>query len=148
MPSSAPTVSKAAGRAAHGRPEAWEVEGPGPIPAARALETGDHGRLHPGRVSARPPAQTGRGGKRGSGTVAPACLPWLPPDACVAGLSGLASLPLDQPLSGFSDSRAAWEAPRSLPPSGSAGEEETWLPPGDNARENLGSTSRRGREPG
>lgn len=30
-------------------------------------------------------AQTGRGGKRGSGTVAPACLPWLPPDACVAG---------------------------------------------------------------
>lgn len=26
-------------------------------------------------------------------------------------------------------------------------EEETWLPPGDNARENLGSTSRRGRKP-
>lgn len=39
------------------------------------------------------PAQTCRGGKRGSGTVAPACLPWLPPDACVAGLSGPASLP-------------------------------------------------------
>lgn len=34
-------------------------------------------------------------------------------------------------------------APRPRPPSGSAGEEETWLPPGDNARENLGSTSRR-----
>lgn len=63
------------------------------------------------------------------------------------GLSGPASL-LDHPLSGFSDSRTAWEAPLSLPPSGSAGEEETWLPPGDNARENLGSTSRRGREPG
>lgn len=59
MPSSAPTVSKEAGRAAHGRPEAWEVEGPGSIPAARALETGDHGRLHPGRVSARPPRSNG-----------------------------------------------------------------------------------------
>lgn len=59
MPSSAPTVSKAAGRAAQGRPEAWEVEGPGPIPGARALETGDHGRLHPGRVSARPPRSNG-----------------------------------------------------------------------------------------
>lgn len=42
---------------------------------------------------------------------------------------------------------SAW-APRPRPPSGSAGEEETWLPPGDNARENLDSTSRRGREPG
>lgn len=79
MPSSAPTVSKAAGRAAQGRPEAWEVEGSGlwrpVITAASTPAVSRHGL----------PAQTGRGGKRGSGTVSPACLPWRPPDACVAG---------------------------------------------------------------
>lgn len=37
MPSNAPTVSKAAGRAAPGRPEAWEFEGPRLLPAAGAV---------------------------------------------------------------------------------------------------------------
>lgn len=52
------------------------------------------------------------------------------PAARESGLSRPAILPLDGPPAGSSDPRAAWEAPRSLPPSGSAGEEETWLPPG------------------
>lgn len=85
MPSSAPTVSKAAGRAAQGRPEAWEFEGPRLLPAARAVEASGHGRRHPAASAHGLPTQSGRGGRRGSGTVAPVCVEWLPPETCVAG---------------------------------------------------------------
>lgn len=59
MPSSAPTVSKAAGRAAQGRPEAWEFEGT--PPAARSPGCGGQWSRPPppGRVCARPPYSRG-----------------------------------------------------------------------------------------
>lgn len=80
MPSSAPTVSKRAGRAAQGRPEAWEFEGPRLLPVARAVEASGHVRRHPAVSSHGLPTLAGRGGRRGSGTVAPVftgCRPGL-----------------------------------------------------------------------
>lgn len=97
--------------------------------------------------------QAGRGGRCGSGTAVPVCVHWLSPEACVAGpRPAVQSL---QSCDRFLRSVSCW----LFRPTGSLGspalpaaiwecrEEETWLPPGDNARENLGSTSRRGREP-
>lgn len=153
MPSSAPTVSKRAGRAAQGRPEAWEFEGPRLLPAARAVKASGHVRRHPAVSSHGLPTQAGRGGRRGSGTVAPVFTGYRP------GLASQGHGPRVRSL------RSCDPSPRSASrwlfrPAGclrspalpaaiwECREEETWLPPGDNARENLGSTSRRGRDPG
>lgn len=82
------------------------------------------------------------------------CVHWLPPKACVGGprpagqisliLRFLATIGL---LLAFQtvDCLGSPALPAAI---WECREEETWLPPGDNARENLGSTSRRGREPG
>lgn len=101
------------------------------------MEASGHGRRHRAASAHGLPTQAGRGGRRGSGTVALVCVEWLPPEACVAGprpsgsgLSGLAILRYDRPSAGFSNPRAAWEAPRSLPPSGSAGRRKHGSLPG------------------
>lgn len=80
------------------------------------------------------------------------CVEWLPPEACVAGprptgqdsriLRSFATIGFllafqTRGLGSPALPAAIWECR----------EEETWLPPGDNARENLGSTSCRGPEP-
>lgn len=154
MPSSAPTVSKAAGRAAQGRPEAWEFRGP--PPAARSPGCGGQWSRPPppGRVCARPPYSSGPRRKarirnRRSGVC------WV---AAARGLRRRATAQRVRTL-GSCDSSLRSAFCWLFKPAGCLGspalpaaiwecrEEETWLPPGDNARENLRSTSRRGREP-
>ena len=170
MPSSAPTVRRGSGRAGLGRPEASEVEGarawyavcgrptvaareaparrrPSPglgmvyllAPTDMGGRAGRVGGAEPGTVSLRGSPSSRRLpvslGGQGGGVAAPE-----------TGRPGpeLLSLPASagHPLTPDHGALCA-SAPRPRPPSGSAGEEETWLPPGDNARENLGSTSRR-----
>lgn len=156
MPSSAPTVSKAAGRVVQGRPEAREIEGPGLLPAARAVEASDDGRRHPGGVSARPPplkrapAAESADQEPSPRPVFPVCRPVLASQACGPGVRPLPPC----------DPSPRWASRRLFRPAGCLGSPALptaiWecrgggnmAPSRDNARENLGSTSRRGREPG
>lgn len=107
-----------------------------------------------GMVSLLSPTDRGVGGAE-PGTVALGTLPSSAASWCLsgaaapeAGLPGPELLPSVHLRLALQTTGLSAYAPRPRPPSGSAGEEETWLPPGDNARENLDSTSRRGREPG
>lgn len=108
-----------------------------------------------GMVSLLVPTDRGVGGAE-PGTVALG--PFRPPVVALWGVSGGRRPGDGAPRAGAGSPTppspaAAPQAPGLLaclgprrpgPPSGSAGEEEeTWLPPGDNARESLGSTSRR-----
>lgn len=162
MPSNAPTVSRGSGRAGLGRPEASEVEAPGPASRCFAAQLRLHRRpMRPARRRLRPwlgmvsllTPTDGGGGRRGAGNRRSRARPSrllrrrvslgaAAPETAVPvpELLPPARLRLVLQTTGLSAS-----APRPRPPSGSAGEEETWLPPGDNARQNLGSTSRRAR---
>lgn len=136
MPSSAPTVSKAAGRAAQGRPEAWEFEGPLLLPAPglwRPVVTAAATRP----CLTRPPYSSGPRRKarirnRRSRVCLLAAAQGLRRRATARGsdLSDLAILRHDRPPAGLSDPWTAWEAPRSLPPSGSAGRRKHGSLPG------------------
>ena len=92
MPSNAPTVSRGSGRAGLGRPEASEVEAPGPASRCSAAQVRLHRRpMRPARRRLRPwlgmvsllaPTDSGVGGAE-QGTVAWGAVP--PAAAAAAG---------------------------------------------------------------
>lgn len=109
MPSSAPTVSKRAGRAAQGRPEAWKFEGPRLLPAARAVEASGHVRRHPAMSSLLKWAAAEGEDQEPSFRCSLAAARGLRRRATArgSGLSGPAILSHDRPPSGFSNPRVA-----------------------------------------